>query len=214
MMKRLTRSLIDLIIHTCSTVKQKEEPKIPNWCYNTVQLTHADPAMLERARKGFNEGKLLSEFLPVPQELMETLAQFGANEQEKLNIEKYGYASWYDWCIDNWGTKWDVGADGQPALALGEDFGQGLVLNFDSAWSPPIAAYAKLVEMGFGVKAYYNEPGMAFAGIWEDGNDDYYEYGGMNSAGVAEYLPDELDETFGISDSMAEWEAENEISEE
>jgi hypothetical protein len=67
----------------------------------------------------------------------------------------------------------------------------------------------RLVEMGFTVKLYYYEPGMCFAGIWEDGNDDYYEYGSMSSDQVAEMLPAELDEMFCISESMAEWEAEN-----
>jgi hypothetical protein len=60
----------------------------------------------------------------------------------------------------------------------------------------------------------YFEPGMAFAGIWEDGIDDFYEYGGLDSAGIAEELPVELDEAFGISESAAEWEAENAEDEE
>jgi hypothetical protein len=55
----------------------------------------------------------------------------------------------------------------------------------------------------------YYESGMAFAGVWEEGNDDYYEYGGLDSKGIAETLPAELDEAFGISESVAEWEEEN-----
>jgi len=50
---------------------------------------------------------------------------------------------------------------------------------------------------------------MAYAGIWEDGVDDYYDYSGLDSAGIAEALPVELDEGFGISESAAEWEEEN-----
>jgi hypothetical protein len=83
-----------------------------------------------------------------------------------------------------------------------------MIAGFDSAWSPPTTAMERLVEMGFGVKLYYFEPGMAFAGIWEDGNDDYYEYNTLNSTEVAEQLPAELDEAFGISDTMAEYEEE------
>jgi hypothetical protein len=60
----------------------------------------------------------------------------------------------------------------------------------------------------------YYESGMAFAGVWEEGNDDYYEYGGMDSKQIAEELPVELDEAFGISESAAEWEAENEEDQE
>lgn len=24
------------------------------------------------------------------------------------NVIKYGYADWYDWCVENWGTKWNA----------------------------------------------------------------------------------------------------------
>ena len=82
------------------------------------------------------------------------------------------------------------------------------------AWSPPIAAYEKLLEMGFYIRALYYEGGMAFAGVWDNGIDDYYEYGGMDSKEIADTLPIDLDEAFGISESVAEWEAENAEDEE
>jgi hypothetical protein len=54
---------------------------------------------------------------------------------------------------------------------------------------------------------------MAFSGVCEgnedEAHDDYYDYGGLDSAGIAEALPVELDEAFGISESAAEWEEEN-----
>jgi hypothetical protein len=185
---------------------------MPNWCNNSVEIYHADPAMIERVRKGFNDGGLLSELLPCPQELTETVSgSMGEDKraeheaQQAANVEKYGYANWYDFCVNEWGTKWDVGADGNPA----QDIPGGLMLGFESAWSPPIGAYEKLTDLGFTIRAMYYEPGMAFAGIWEDGQDDYYEYGGLDSAGIAEALPVELDEAFGISESAAEWEEEN-----
>ena len=87
-------------------------------------------------------------------------------------------------------------------------------MGFDSAWAPPCAAYEKLHAMGFRITAMYYEPGMAFAGVWDNGDDDYYEYSGMSSTEIAETLPTELDEAFGISESVAEWEAENAEEEE
>ena len=189
---------------------------MPNWCNNVVEITHEDPATLERVRKAFNEGALLNEFIPVPAALQITAGFLGdGEEQRKLeeqtaqNLVDHGYGNWYDFCVNEWGTKWDIGADGYPAQDLGTDFGKGLILTFDSAWSPPIGAYEKLMDMGFGIKAFYYEGGMAFAGIWEDGDDDFYELGGMDSTQVAEQLPRELDEQFCISESMAEWEEEN-----
>jgi hypothetical protein len=170
--------------------------------------------MIERVREAFNKGALLQEFIPVPKELMETVsgsvpegAERDAHEaQMATNRDTHGYKDWYDFCVNEWGTKWDVGADGQPAI---DNDTNTLVLNFDSAWSPPIQAYEKLFYMGFKILAYYNEPGMAFAGIYEDGQDEYYEYGDMNSDQIAEELPSELDECFCISESVAEYEAEN-----
>jgi hypothetical protein len=46
-------------------------------------------------------------------------------------------------------------------------------------------------------------------GKWADGIDEYYEYGGEDSTTVRESIGAELDDYFGISESMAEWEAEN-----
>jgi hypothetical protein len=186
---------------------------MPNWCNNSVVLKHNDPAMIERARNAFNGEGLLQEFIPVPQALRDTVSgSMGEDKreaheaQQKANVEQYGYANWYDFCVNEWGTKWEIGADGNPA----QDIPGGLMLGFDSAWSPPIAAYEKLLEMGFEIEAMYYEPGMAYAGVWDNGHDDYYEYGGLDSAGIAETLPAELDEAFGISESAAEWEAEQE----
>jgi hypothetical protein len=56
----------------------------------------------------------------------------------------------------------------------------------------------------------YYEGGMAYAGEWSEGSDDYYNLEGMNSQQVIADLPVELDEAFGISECMAEYEAENE----
>ncbi len=185
---------------------------MPNWCNNSVEIRHEDPAMIERVRKGFNDGGLFSELLPCPQELTDTVSGFMGEDkraeheaQQAANVEKHGYANWYDFCVNEWGTKWDVGADGN----LAQDIPGGLMLGFESAWSPPIAAYEKLFYMGFKIRAMYYEPGMAFAGIFEDGADEYYEYGGLDSKGIAEELPVELDEAFCISEQAAEWEEEN-----
>ena len=185
---------------------------MPNWCNNSVELYHEDPAMLERARTAFNKGALLHEFIPVPICLTETIAgshsdpekQAALEKSEQDNLNAYNYKNWYDFCVAEWGTKWDVGGDGYEA----QDIPGGLMLSFDSAWSPPIAAYERLVEQGFRIRAMYHEPGMCFAGIWEDGDDDFYEYGSMSSDEVEKQLPVELDEAFGISEQIAEYEDE------
>jgi hypothetical protein len=182
---------------------------MPNWCSNGLTLTHEDPAMIDRVIKG--KGGILQEFVPCPQDLIDTVAgSFGDNDQQKAlveqqarNVEKYGYATWYDHNIAEWGTKWDVSADSIERMDPNT-----VSLSFESAWSPPTGAYEKLFELGFGVKAYYYEPGMCFVGKWEDGCDDYYEYGSETSATVRDAIGDELDDYFAISEQMAEWEEE------
>jgi len=66
----------------------------------------------------------------------------------------------------------------------------------------------KLCDLGFSVRLMYYEPGMAFCGIWEDGSDDYYDIGGMTSEQVLDDVPEELDQCFGISEAIADYEEE------
>ena len=192
---------------------------MPNWCNNVVELAHEDPAMLERAKAALNRGEFLSEFIPVPEDLSIVAGRVGADEdqkqkdlvaQEEVNVAKHGYRNWYDFCVNEWGTKWDVGGDGMTC----EIENGRISTSFDSAWAPPVAAYEKLVDLGFSVRAYYYEGGMCFAGVWEDFNDDYYDLSNMNSEQVREELPTVLDEMFCISEYMAEWEEENAEEEE
>jgi hypothetical protein len=186
---------------------------MPNWCGNTLTITHEDPAMIVRAKEAFTNGEFLNEFVPVPEDLKITagklgdpIAQSELELKEQDNLERHGYKTWYDFCLSEWGTKWDVG-DGQGIQTWDE---HELIVYFDSAWSPPVQAYGRLVDLGFTVYATYYEPGSAFAGIWEDGYDDYYDLSGMDSGDVQQQLPQELDDAFGISEAMAEYEAENE----
>jgi hypothetical protein len=82
---------------------------MPNWCNNTLTLTHKDPAMIQRAKDALDRGEFLSEFCPMPRELGDAIAN---GQPDAVMIEKYGYSSWYDYCVNEWGTKWDVGEDG------------------------------------------------------------------------------------------------------
>jgi hypothetical protein len=187
---------------------------MPNWCNNVLELGHEDPAMLERAKDALNRGEFLNEFIPVPPELQIVAGRVGDDTDpkqieleaaEKSNREKFGYATWYDFCVNEWGTKWDVGGDGMTC----EIENGRISTSFDSAWAPPCAAMDKLMDMGFSVRLYYYESGMCFAGIYDENGDDYYDLGGMNSDQVAEDLPSVLDDMFCISEGMAEWEEEN-----
>ena len=144
---------------------------MPNYCNNSLKLRHDDPAMIDRAMKAFQEGKLLEEFVPVPTELKETMAgHYGDGYKrelheftQQLNIKYFGYANWYDFAVAEWGTKWDIGGDG----TIERENDNELSMTFESAWSPPLAAYEKLQAMGFYVVGFYWEPGMCFCGRFD-----------------------------------------------
>ena len=164
---------------------------MPNWCANSLVLHHEDVNMIERAVQSFQKEEFCNEFVPMP--------------------EEFKNDGWYEWRVSNWGTKWDVGSS-QYGIERGN--ANECKFSFDSAWSPPIQFYEKLEELGFTVKAMYYESGMAFCGIYEDGFDDYYEYGGLDSAGVTDTIPQELDEYFCISEQLADQEDEQEDEED
>jgi len=185
---------------------------MPNWCNNNLTLTHEDPAMILRAKEALDRGEFLQEFIPVPKQLQIVAGCVGdPDEQAKLeadtkrNVEELGYGNWYDFCVGEWGTKWDVGGDGQTDI---HPDGKMLHTSFDSAWAPPVNAYDKLVEMGFGVEAMYHEGGMGYAGIYDEHGDQEINLEGMSADEIEQNYP-ELDECFGISECMREYEAEN-----
>jgi len=191
---------------------------MPNWCDNTLELRHEDPAMIKRAKDAFEAGRLLDEFIPVPQQLKDTRAGFYGKDTyeqelleatEALNVKWFNHKNWWDFCVQEWGTKWDVGRDGY----INTEDPNFLSLSFQSAWSPPIDAYAKLLDMGFEVYALYYESGIGFCGCFDQGIDDCYSIDG-NSKWVVDCIPDYIDEAFCISESMAEWEDDNEEEEE
>ena len=195
---------------------------MPNWCNNTITISHDDMAMMKRVVKGYNQNKLLDEFIPIPLELKE--GAMNSSElmkirnweykkeldkvREELNRKYFGYKDWYDYCVSEWGTKWDIGRDSAPTLLMKDIKDKTVTFDFDSAWSFPSSAYEKLVDMGFSITAYYFEGGMGFCGMWENGSDDYYSIEG-NSEWVLNNIPASINQHFGISENMAEWEAEN-----
>ena len=182
---------------------------MPNWCNNELTIRHSDPAMLEKALDAWNESQFLQTMIPCPRPLRETqsIGYAETNDPETLvmkerqetleaiNMKHYGFKDWYDWCCANWGTKWDIGYRSEhgdrPEIEDG-----AIRVSFDSAWSPPIAAYEKLEAMGFDIEAYYYEPGMGFCGEYRDGNDETYQTSDP---------PKHIDRIFGISENNEMW---------
>jgi hypothetical protein len=190
---------------------------MPNWCSNKFVISHADPAMLQRGYDALLQEKFLSEFLPIPEDLhivagsvADPVEQIALEAAEQRNRKLYGHKNWYDWCVTNWGTKWDFG-DKYALLSENRSY---LAAAFDTAWAPPCEAYTKLQDMGFKIKAYYFEPGMMFCGVWDNGSYDHFDISGSPSE-IASQIPRDLDIEMRISESFAEWaESDAEWSED
>lgn len=104
-------------------------------------------------------------------------AEYKALKEE--NLKAYGSEDWYDWCVNNWDTKWNAYncwslEDGFNTI---EEIGS---LGFQTAWSPPlniVRALVKLTGETF-VMSYYDE-GWMFGGEFTCGpdgeNDEVYD---------------------------------------
>ena len=57
---------------------------MPNWCENETYLCHSDPAMLLRAQDAFVEGRLLDEFVPIPDSLKIVAGRMSDPDEQKM----------------------------------------------------------------------------------------------------------------------------------
>jgi hypothetical protein len=162
---------------------------MPNWCSNHIQVRGSKQAEIQKLIDAFDQQEFCQAVIPVPEDVDST----------------------WDFCVNNWGTKWDVSIMEE---ADQDEDGLGFSGIFDTAWSPPLGIVQELERQGYEVVLRYYEPGMAFVGKWEAGYDEYYEYSGESSATVRLAIGDDLDDFFGISESLAEYEAEQEDQEE
>lgn len=117
-----------------------------------------------------------------------------------------GLAAW-DWRVQNWGTKWDVGLEG---LEYKED-ANTISGWFDSAWSPPVDAmiYYSQQHPEVNITLMYHESGMAFVGKWtSDGIDESITYSEYSSENIREAIGEELDDQFCIAELLEQYEEE------
>ena len=152
---------------------------MPNWCNNSVTINGPKPVIDEiKTILDSDSAGLLNWMRPLP-------------EDQKDN--------WYDWCVNNWGTKWDI-----AEAFVGDDTEEDSIqFSFDTAWGPPIAAFRSWAEQDGRVtyRLTYMEPGMGFVG-WDsyDGesfDEDYVEQG------------DDADRYWEMAESEFGWERED-----
>lgn len=156
---------------------------MPNWCMNTLMVSHSDKSMVQKFVDAYNTGAVCEQFIPKPPE-----------------------EDWYSWNVSNWGTKWDFGTDknfDDPVEVKENGDKYEVTVSPSTAWSPPIDFYNHLVGLGYNVLASYFEPGMGFCGIYSNGYDNYIDYGDNK-----DLIPMGVWNDFGLADFFEMMEEE------
>lgn len=149
---------------------------MPNWCLNTMQVS-GDP---EKVAEFVEQHKAVAfdhEGTPIGEEVLDFNTVVPMPEELKGTTSPSDSPNWYEWSVDNWGTKWgacNAECDYKPGDKVA-------IYHFDTAWAPPVDWYEKVVE------AY---PHLDFDLEWEEG--------GMGFAG-------RLAGTKGIAGGLEEW---------
>ena len=165
---------------------------MPNWCNNNISMTG-------------------------PKDILEALWKKATENDNRLLEAMVPIGEWdYGNAVDTWGTKWDVSTDG---LAF-SDYGDGTAEIsgfFDSAWAPPIEAMETFITQNEGVSItlFFEEPGMDFCGVWDNGEILEGEMSAIVDKLIAEEDLDGVEamlygEFEGTIDSMVEWKMEEE----
>jgi hypothetical protein len=133
---------------------------MPNWCSNTLSVSAESEKeilyFMEKLQCEDEQGN-------VQDFTFHSLVPRPKNEEE----------DWYNWNIENWGTKWDVD---DVAISVEEDV---VYFNFDTAWSPPEQWIKKVAPMfpNLTFALTYHEGGMGFAGkLCMQGNEIFDDY--------------------------------------
>ena len=198
---------------------------MPNYCNNNIVITGPNSVIdkIEKIANG-DKGDLLQYFYPMPKALEDTTAplQKDATKEEKAkakeNLKKYGYDNWYDWRVENWGTKWDIMEFYNiNRKKIGEDESE-ISLGFDTAWAPALGAYERFIDKNSNcsLKAYYYEPGCDFMGEWDNGMDSCFEVAkyGLDDDFWKQGIGSTLDDYFGITESMCQYLEDTMMDEE
>ena len=152
---------------------------MPNWCYNRIRID-ADSDTSDQLKEIHdifeNHSDPFNQILPIPDfknipndkgELPKLEQRF--NPDGSLFYETYNFPDgknddrWYHWCIENWGTKWELS---ELDIEYADD--EILELTFSTAWSPPEGVMQELKDRypDLGFTCFYDEPGMEVAGYY------------------------------------------------
>ena len=148
---------------------------MPNWCQNRVSFYSDNEQQLGKLYKIFNSENVFEKILPSPdwkntpndKGELPVLREMKSPRTGEVFHRTYDFPDgtnddrWYEWNIQNWGTKWEI--DKGSCDHLDEN---SFECEFETAWSPPEGIFYALREKypDVDVSWFYDEPGMQFAG--------------------------------------------------
>ena len=123
-------------------LKSKES----SYCYNYWNKYNGDIKELENNPKKLNDkiNNFNGLFDFDKEKQFNSLNELGKQYIE--NIKNYNFPQWYDWCVENWGTKWNVEDDIDVVYDKNID---EYDISFQTAWSVPtgiVERYSELCE--------------------------------------------------------------------
>ena len=133
---------------------------MPNNCFNKVSIYGKEASKIASELKSEETAFDFSKVLPEPDyDKIEVKPTF-PKEDEK---DDFRMPKWWDWRIQNWGTKWNSYDD---HVEIVDD--ETVEYTFNTAWSPPEPVIEKLREKypDVSITAFYDEPGMEIAGYY------------------------------------------------
>lgn len=145
---------------------------MPNYVKNEVTVDSRFEEIAEFVKSEISEsGFDFKKIIPMPKDLEDTQSpalilegeeylkalkdfenkkQFASKpitkEMSEMYVKNYGFNNWYDWSIENWGTKWNAS---EPII-------ENEVIEFQTAWATPepimLALSRKFPDVTFSVK--------------------------------------------------------------
>lgn len=146
---------------------------MPNW-NNTSLVVYGNEDELKAFVAGVNDSKIIESYLPVPEELNIMSGSMSENSEgyaewqakKEANIAKYGYADWYEWQYNTWGTKWGDCRTEIDEVFVREDGVAQCLIQFETAWGPADKAWIAISKMfpALTFEFYYTEEAGFFEG--------------------------------------------------
>ena len=164
---------------------------MPNWCSNHLTIEGDSKQLkefLEKSKRITNladEEEFFSfsgtypepdyETTPVARTYPEIRAEYilGKDKEKALLNEPEVYeGSWWDWRIQNWGTKWEP-----SDTCFHNQTEESVEISFGTAWGPPVEWLEKVrkdfPDLIFQLE--YDEPGMCFGGQTYAHGEDFVD---------------------------------------